>query len=342
MPKRIIRIDASAIKDSKCFRYLWLNAVEGWAEPKLSNDIHYGSCFHMFAEQMEITNGDAAVSLAAAHELWYSKENELHVKEKKEHLNIAHLTMACHFYAKARLSDSIFTSIEYLRNPIDNSPMVEQKFSIPLYEDAELLILLQGTIDGMAKIRGGCHVIPDWKTTSAYNPDDYFAGYKLTPQLKTYYFALDYYRENYPDSPIGRVLSDSKGQMGAFIFGAFLSSTKIVEFKRSELFWFTSEVMRVYKILLMELVAKIVKQVAANNGALPLAEGSFNGSCVTYTGFKCKYFTACAAEVQQGGSEALVQHVLSKNFAKREYLPLSFGGGDNKPKVTNEEKHIVS
>ncbi len=338
MSKKIIRINASAIKESKCFRHLWLQAVEGWTEGKLNNDIHYGSCFHKFAEMMEITNGDISISCLAAQELWRSKEEGLYIKDTKKFLNIAHLTMACQFYAKERLSNSIFTGIEYLKNPVDGSPMVEQKFSIPLYEDDDLLILLQGTIDGMAKIRGGCHVLPDWKTTTAYNQEEYFSTYLMSPQLKTYYYGLCYYRDNYPDSPIGQVLAECKGQMGAFIFGAFLSAGKIVEFKRSEPLWFNPGVMDTYRRQLQLLVSRIVdhhkESLIVGPDFLPLPEGSFNGACSTFTGLKCRYFRACSAEVQMNGSPALVRHVLRQNFAQREYNPLDFGGGQ---KQTNEK-----
>ncbi len=336
--KKIIRINASAIKESKCFRYLWLQAVEGWTEGKLNNDMYYGTCFHKFPETMELTNGDVAISCLAAQDLWRVKEDSLRIKDNKKFLNIAHLTMACQFYAKERLSNSIFTGIEYLKNPIDGSPMVEQKFSIPLYEDDNLLILLQGTIDGLAKVRGGCHCIVDWKTTSAYNHEEYFTNYLMSPQLKTYYYALEYYRTNYPDKPIGRVLAECKGQMGAFIYGAFLSAGKIVEFKRSEIFWFNQEVMLEYERQLMSLVGKLVEFNRSGQtleDSLPPAEGSFNGACVSPTGYKCRYFQACSAEVQMNGSPALVRHVLRQNFAQREYSPLDFGGGQ---KQTNEKQ----
>mgnify|MGYP003394161140 CR=1 FL=1 len=334
--KRIIRLDASAIKESHCFRKLYL-LQQGYREKKLNNDIHYGTCFHKCAEEYERTGGDEAAAVMAAQELWREQESSLFVKPSKKYLTLAHLTMACQMYIQQRKSNTIFTGIDYLKSPLDGIPLVEQKASVPLYEDDSLLILLQGTIDGICRIKNGCVAIADWKTTASYDVEDYFLGYKLSPQLKTYYYLLDYYRRNYPSSPLGQLLGQE--QIGAFIYGAFLSAGAIVKFERSQLFWFNKQVMDDYEEQLQGLVIKIRANI---NAYLPSAEGSFNGTCVGPTGFKCKYFGACAAEAQMNGSSELVYHYLNSNFKKVDYKPLEFGGGNKNNKTKENEKNILS
>ena len=173
-------------------------------------------------------------------------------------------------------------------------------------------------------------MIIDWKTTSSYDHEDYFLTYELSPQLKTYYYALQYYMREYPETPLGRILQDNKGKWGAYIFGVFLSSTKEVEFKRSRLFWFPEKTMIQYEFFLSKLVGEIrghYRMAKDDPSYLPFAEGSFNGSCTSERGAKCQFFKACAASEQQGGDDTLTWHVLRNNFIKREYNPLSFGGG---------------
>lgn len=348
MGKRIIRIDASSIKDSHCFRKIWLQVVEGYKEQGLSSDVHYGSCFHLNVEVTEQT-GNIVQGVMAAQQLWSDKVAELYVKKNKQHLTAAHLMQACKMYGEERLCNSIFTDVEYLTNPVDpTKKLLEQKMSVPLYEDDNLLILLQGTIDGLVKLRNGCICIADWKTTSSWDKDAYFEGYKMSPQLKTYLYGLHYYRDNYPNSPIGRLLRSSPGEIGAFIYGGFHSATKIMEFARSDIFWFTEAQMDEYTEKLNDLVDRIVAHVGLHkDGSLPIAEGSFNGSCILYGNNRCKYFSACSAEVQMNSSPAMVRHVLDTKYEKREYRPLEFGGGHNKTNTTttiqtNEENIITT
>lgn len=337
--KQIVRIDASCIKESSCFRRLYLIAIEGYRERKLNNDIHYGTCFHKCAEVLELTGGDMPRAVLAAQDLWREKEATLYVKSTKKFLTLAHLTMSCQMYCQQRTTNNIFTGVDYLK--VAGVPLVEQKASIPIYEDDGLLILLQGTIDGIVKIKNGCVAIADWKTTASWDVVEYFQGYKLSPQLKTYFYQLNYYRTHYRSSPIAQALGD--GQIGAFIYGAFLSAGDIVKFEKSEIFWFNKTVMEDYQHKLNLLVNKI--RTAIECGVLPPADGSFNGSCVGNTGYKCKFFNACASEAQMNGSSALVYHYLNSNFKKTPYTPLDFGGGSKQKQTESiqiNEKDTVS
>jgi len=334
--KKIVRIDASSIKDSSCFRRFYLTTVEGYCNRGINNDIHYGTSFHKCVEEAARNPNNKFIPIKAAMDTWNEKESELIIKDTAKFLDLTHLTFACQRFLDQY--DSIYEGLEIITKS-DNSLMIEDKFSIPLYEDNNLLILLQGTIDSIVKIRGGCICIGDWKTTRSYNFDEYFSVYKLSPQLKTYLWALLWYKKNYPNSPISNLL-EGRGQIGCFIFGAFLSAKEIVKFKRSEIFWYGEDSMLEFEHNLLNLVSKIKDTIRQN--ILPIAEGSFNGSCVSYTGYKCKFFNACAAQTQLNSTPEIIKHVLSSSFIKREYRPLEFGGGSKQNITTKNEKNTIS
>lgn len=340
--KRIIRFDASAIKDSACFRKFWLTVVEGYKEKQTNHDTHYGTCFHKCAETIERTGGDVNAGVQAAVTCWRDAEPYLYIKPKKKYLNVGHLTMACNLYGQQRQVNSIFTTLEYHKNPDTGEPLVEQKFSIPVYEDEHYLFLLQGTIDGIGFIKGGCNVIPDWKTTASYEQEEYFEGYKLSPQMLTYFYGLWWYLKHYPDSSISRVLRGKA--LAVFIFGAFLSAGKIVEFGKSPLLWFGEDDVLLFEKKLAELVDLVMDYATmlkdpASPFSLPPPDGMLNGACVSPTGFKCKFFAACAARTSQGGGgDKMTRHILDSTFKKKEYKPFEFGGGHVAPAKDGETK----
>lgn len=329
--KRIIRFDASSIKDSACFRKFWLTVVEGYKEKLTNHDTHYGTCFHKCAETIERTGGDVQAGVKAATDCWRDAEPYLHIKDKKKFLNVGHLTMACNLYGQQRKVNSIFTSLEYHKNPDNGEPLVEQKFSIPVYEDEQYLFLLQGTIDGIGFIKGGCNAIADWKTTSSYAQEEYLEGYRLSPQMLVYFYGLWWYLKHYPNSPIARVLGTKA--LAVFIYGAFLSAGKIVEFQRSQLLWFGEEDVNYLEVYIHNLIRFVLRYLGTlSPDRLPPPDGMLNGTCVSPTGFKCKFFNACAARTAQGGGgDKMTRHILDSTFKRKEYLPFQFGGGHVAP-----------
>jgi len=222
-------------------------------------------------------------------------------------------------------------------------PLVEQKFSTPVHEDEEYLFLLQGTIDGIGFIKGGCNAIADWKSTGAYDIEEYLTGYRLSPQMLTYYYGLWWYLEHYPNSPLAGMLKEKA--LAVFIYGAFLSAGKIVEFQRSQLLWFGREDVSLFEAKLQQLVGAV--KYYLKKDTLPPPEGMMNGACVSPTGFKCKFFNACATRTAQGSGndpDKMTRHILDITFKKREYKPFEFGGGhatkDGETKTTNEENTV--
>jgi len=209
------------------------------------------------------------------------------------------------------------------------------------------LFLLQGTIDGIGFIKGGCNAIADWKTTGSYDVEEYLEDYRLSPQMLTYFYILWWYLKYYPESTLSGLLKDKA--IAVFIYGAFLSAGKIVTFERSKLLWFGKEDVELFEKKLKELV-ETTKFILNYNkdfpGTLPAPDGMINGACVSPTGFKCKFFNACATRTNGGAGDTdkMTRHILDITFKKREYKPFEFGGGhaakSGETKTTNEENTV--
>ncbi len=307
--KRIIKIDATAIKDSACFLRLVLKAIHGYREEPLANDIVYGQAVHLFLENLEKSK-DAERSIQLASRFFRS--TPMKVKSKKEWLNSVHLTDTLLMLAERKKSEDVKTIV------INGEPLVEKKFAIPLHDDEEVGILLCGTIDRLAKKDNGCFLVADYKTTSNWNPVEYFKDYKASPQLLTYLWAVNWHAKKYPDSIYAEMV---KGYTGALIEGIFLANGKETRLELSEVFMFKEKQLEEYENLLGRLVSKLVvyaKQLNKNPDELPPCEGMFNGACKTPYG-KCAFFYACTT-----GDREVFQGMLDNYFVKKTYDPLNF------------------
>lgn len=329
MSKKIICIDASSLKKSSCGLRMFLSVVEGWTTPKQSNDLLYGTCFHKAVEiYAKTADGFKATEEALKH--WDENIDNCEVKYLARYLDRQHLHGALLQYFVAVNTNDIFTRCKYIK--VNESALAEMKFSIPLYSDDSVDVLLQGTIDGIFQIDGGCPCIGDWKTTRAKNPEDYFFGYKMSTQLRVYIWAVQWLLKHYPDSPIAQAFKTAP-TIGAFIYGAFLSKDKI-DFQRSQIYRFGKADMLRFEMLLMGEVQKLVDsyKLFAYGGTRPLPEGLINNSCQEVFGSYCSYYGACSScvGVQATDEVALFEGMIRNNFVKKDYRPLEFGGGEKK------------
>lgn len=327
--KKIICIDASSLKRSSCGLRMFLSVVEGWTSPKLSNDLLYGTCFHMVAEHYAKTE-DAFNSVEAALKHWDKNIGDCSVKYTAKYLDKEHLHRTLLHYLTALKTNDIFTRCPYIK--IEGHVLAEMKFSIPIYTDADVDVLLQGTIDGIFQLDGGCPCIGDWKTTRAKDANEYFYGYKMSTQLRVYLWAVQWLLKHYPDSQVAQAFKKAP-KIGAFIYGAFLTKDS-VDFQRSQVYTYGKQDMQRFDSLLKTEVAKIVTNYKnfAHNGRYPLPEGLINNSCQEVFGSYCSYYGACSScvGVQTVDEVALFESVLKNNFVKKQYLPLEFGGGEKK------------
>jgi hypothetical protein len=335
--KKVLCVDASSLKHASCGRKLLLTVGEGLRVRKESNDLLYGTCFHLAAELVAKGKSPFEANEAALAK-WDSMINDCEIKSTARFLDRKHLAMTLTKFFMELQTNDIFTQCPYIK--IGDTALAECKFSIPLYSDDEVDVLIQGTMDGVFQIAKGCPALGDWKTTRARDPEDYFYGYKMSTQLRTYRWAIDWYKKHYPTSPFAKAFEGAP-KVGAFIYGAFLSAKDGVEFKRSQVFQFSDSDMLNYTQMLNAVVTKLVIDWKrfTKGGDYPLAEGIINGHCQVGYGSNCTFYHACSSCVglsEREDSKLLFETILSNNFKKTDYRPLEFGGGDKKNKQHTE------
>ncbi len=332
MPKKIIRVDASALKGSACLRRLFLTCVEGYRSPKESNDLLYGTCFHKCVEVFAKT-GDQQVAFSEALTHWDEKIDKCEIKYNAKFLDKAHLMGTLMRYFIEAKSNDIFTRCPYVK--VGDEVLAECKISIPMYSDSNVDILLQGTVDGIFQIEGGCPCIGDWKTTRAREANDYFYGYKMSTQLRVYYYAIQWYLENMPEHPLAKAFAGAP-KLGCFIYGAFLSKDG-VQFQRSQVYQFTNRDMTFFEMMLKRKLGDLLEAYdkfrTSDGGVYPPADGMINNACQEVFGSYCSYYDACSSCVGLGDNTnptQLFEAILSNRFKKQDYTPLDFGGGKEK------------
>lgn len=307
MNKTILRIDASALKESACARRFYWNVVSGWRTAVNTNDIEFGSAVHEFIKVMRLNPGRYDMAIQAAQKRF---SVPMTVKDTKKYLTPTYLTTTCLNFWQDWIEKDQFETCK----AEDGTPLVELKFSYPYYADDQVEVLLCGTIDDICKHKHGTYALRDYKTTSVYRADDYLAGYNLSPQLLFYKMIVDFYGRTYPDSLFGEY---SKRNIACMIDALFLKgASKPAEFKRSEVFVFeptqVAEFERLVRQRIMNLVDYVKREV------LPEREGMVNGACQTVYG-PCKYFGACIQRDAVG-----TELMLKRHYVQVEYNPLAF------------------
>lgn len=191
-------------------------------------------------------------------------------------------------------------------------PATELTFRILFYEDDYITVYLCGTIDRVGKFHGGCYAIKDWKTTSAWNKDEYLSQYELSRQLRVYTLACKLMSVSNPDSILGKV---GATRMGAAIDGVFLKSkVNDIEYQQSKVLQFGDEEMDKFHKMLVAYCEKISYHVHMNH--FP-QEGILNGSCDGKWG-KCWQWNVCKSP------KNVADVLLKRDFDRRMWNPLAF------------------
>jgi hypothetical protein len=125
--KYIIRLDASALKESSCLLRLINISVLGIKETLTYNDTQYGSAFHTFISELHKTGGNFAEAQLKAVEM---NERPSTTRGVKSHLSSAHLVKTCIDFTKHFQENDQFEILS-----LDGKPLVEERFEIPYYED---------------------------------------------------------------------------------------------------------------------------------------------------------------------------------------------------------------
>lgn len=290
------------------------NVLVGQYQPKLNSvDIEFGQAFHKFIQTMRLSGGNYAAGIKAAVD--HFTQTPFTPKSNKRYMTEHYLTKVCLAYWEHYADGK--DELQTLLNPEDNRPCVEFKFSWPYYTSPEFDVFLAGTIDDICRVgKNGRYCIRDYKTTSMWNQEDYFRGYRLSAQLMFYRFMLERYAELYPQGIFAEV---ARTGIGCIIDGIFLAGeSKEPSFKRSEVFFYGEQQMEEFAISLENKLGAIVDMLrrAVTLQQQPIADGMLTGGCVTNYGM-CKYFSACSAP-----DKVAREHILRHNFASRPYTPL--------------------
>lgn len=304
--KRIIKLDASALKESSCMRRLYWNVVEGWREATPNNDTEFGSAVHEYIKVMRLNPGRFDLATQAANERY---SVPMRIKAKKQYMTKEYLILVCQSLWLTYLSNDLFETVI-----VDGKPLVELKFSWPFYSDDDLEIILCGTIDDVCKHKYGTYAIRDYKTTSVGESDTYLHGYYLSAQLLFYRLIIRYHALRYPDSIWGTL---ERQNTHCFIDGIFLrGASKPAEFIRSDIFSFDQAQLDEFEKLVKLATTELVYYL--KQGTVPDRQGMLNDSCTTKFG-PCKYFNAC----KQPSLNA-AQRILANTYIQKPYDPLNF------------------
>jgi hypothetical protein len=306
--KQAIKLNASGLKTSTCGYHFWNTCVEGYKNSRSAAKMVYGIGLHKYVDTMFQTGGridkarDAA--LAAFRKPKVDDKKSRHMSDEN------HFLPTCfNYWDEWIMKDTAQTVLMP-----DNKPATEVTFSIPYYEDEHIFVTLEGTIDRLIKIRGGCFAVNDFKTTSSWESDYYLRKYSMSNQLRFYVLSLKLMAEKFPDSMLGQIGATN---IGACIDGIFLKPKPCDnEYKRSDVFQF-NDLDQVRRSLDMQ-IQRISKMVEYKNmsGLTPPRDGLINGACEQK--FRvCNFWAVCNSQSREVGDL-----ILGRDFVKKEYDPL--------------------
>ena len=193
MEKQKIMLDSSVTKRSKCSLELYRTLIQGYRSKINSQEIEFGTAFHLGVKIYEETLNIGIASHAAAK---YYKNKPMSRDSGKKYLTHEYLMfLLLEWEQKCFLQDSFTT----LKDTNDNSkPLVEMKFEFKFWESEYCEIWLCGTMDKIGE-HSSSHIlaIGDYKTNSpifkrdGVDPIDRFLkDYELDGQLYFYTYCL--------------------------------------------------------------------------------------------------------------------------------------------------------
>jgi hypothetical protein len=308
--------------------------VEGYKEKTLPSRIVYGVALHKFIDVMYRTKGHIPTAREAAKECFLTipkidEHRSMHLSDLNHMLSVALWT-----WEMCVIKDDTFEILEIndtcekckgtgstyedkicsdcCGNGYILRPATEVTFSIPYYHDAYVSINWCGTLDRIGKIKNGIYVVPDWKTTSAWDEKTYFKQYQMARAPRGYILALKMMSELYPDSILGKI---GGGVVGARFDGIFIKpAINDVKFARSEVFRYPEKKLNEFRLLLDDKCREISQAVKTEYYP---KQGLINGSCQGKWGM-CPFWSVCQLP------EVIGDMVLKRDFDKKPFNPLAY------------------
>ena len=301
-----INLDSTVLSHSGCMLAIKRKVIDGYTEPRPGASLNYGVAVHKYIDTMFQTHGHIPTATKAAMEAFNVPKED---KYKSPHLSDPEhmITTAFNAWEMWVSKDEQFQVLE-----INGKPCTEMTFSFPYYEDEWIKVNLCGTIDSIGKIKGGCHAIRDFKTTSTWDDKNYFKTYELSRQLRFYVLALKIMSQRFPDSILGRIGATS---VGAFIDAIFIKpAANENKYGRSDVYQYSEKDMAQFEITLGRFILQLSHAIREN---LYLKEGILNGQCETKWG-KCLFWNCCTVD------DNIAEILLKRDFVVRKFDPLRY------------------
>ena len=302
-----INLSSSALGHAGCILNLHRTVVEGYKEKAQTSRLVYGTAVHKYIDTMYKTGGHIPTAREEAVKVF---TNTPMIDDRKSmHLSdVNHMTtVALYVWQLCVLKDTEFDILE-----LNGKPASELTYSIPFYQDEAVKINWCGTIDRLGKIKNGCYVIKDWKTTSSWDNKGYFEQYEMSRQPRGYVLALKLMSELYPDSVLGKI---GMTQVGAQFDGVFIKpAANDTKFGKSNVFQYSSQDIQEFRDL---LTAECVKLSIAVQGGVYPKQGLVNGSCQGKWG-KCSYWNVCQHP------KTVSDILLKRDFIVKPFNPLAY------------------
>jgi len=343
-----ISLSSSALSYGGCVLAFKRAVIDGYKEPASSANIVYGEAVHKYIDMMFKTNGHIPTAMAAAIRTFNQPKVD---KSKSPHLSDQRHMISCAFnvwetWVKEDKDFQVLMLDLPCWNCVDGfvkdytgvifadgtrewlsktcewcsgqghylCPATELTFSIPYYKDNFITVNLEGTIDSIGKVVGGCYAIRDWKTTSTWDAKNYFFPYSMSKQLRFYLLALKLMAEREPMSILGQIGSK---HAGAIIDAIFVKpSANDIKCGRSEVFQFDDKELEKFRSMLDGWIRQLSLHV--QYGDFP-KQGLITGACEKKFGL-CPFFTVC------GVNDQIADVLLKRDFKQVKYNPLNYSG----------------
>lgn len=306
MSKIIVNLDATALGSSGCILALQRTVVQGLKEPIMGASLIYGVAVYKYIDTMYKTKGH--IPTAREEALRAFRIPKISAKKSDHLLDEKHMLSTCfNLWEFEIMGDKEFEMLE-----MDGKPASEITFSLPYYEDETITVNLCGTIDRVGKIKNGCYVIRDWKTTSSWDNKGYFKTYELSRQLRMYRLALRLMAQRFPESMLGKIGATNVGaQINAVFLKPLANDNK---YGNSEVYQYSEKEIDDFELLLKAQIIRLSWAIRFNN--FP-KEGILNGACESKLG-KCKFWNTCCV------SDEIAAILLKRDFIVKEFNPLAY------------------
>lgn len=305
-------LDASAFKESSCIKRTFNTVIQGYKSRVNENVIEFGVAFHKFREMIRRDSTKFGEALLAAKQYYITTPK--HTKKNKEYLTPDFLWTVCNAYYTKYLCD------RFKPKKHKGEALLELPFSFPYLIEDDVEILMAGTIDEIGNYGNSqLDIIMDAKTTGIWDVKEYFRGFKLSPQMIFYRWAIRKYAESFPNSWVKEM---DINDVGCVIDGIFYGGKEEgnIQLLRSNVMLFperlVQELDQLIRVKVQELLVHVREWLAT--GKVPMKYGMLNGACETVYG-KCKFFNSCCAP-----DEEAEQFLLEKDYVKGFYNPLAF------------------